>query len=485
LSQDASIDAPLKKVKLTQDENLSFRLNYTLLPQEFQRLDLYFSLPEEMGINPSTLSEEDYFYSSIKSHSAYYADQLHLPLVRSRFISQNFDGDKANTATDSVKQLENNTEQNDYRLNLNLFSYQVKLALDVDIKQALKLKEASEFYPAAVELAEQINKLTKRLRRYTPSDSKLSSFFENADNYLSWHVEQSFLKLLSKGPKSSDYVTERELLLNVCSTENSYRIEKKYNSTVTLDDPNRITNKMRLLQRLIEYGVVFKRETRYININLKRLVRGSVTAVIMAFVMLLVLNARSSFTEISLALIAFLGVIYGLRETFKEDLTGLIWRKIQKGRPKWQHLFSHTVNKKRILSQILWLEFINASDLPKVINQLFQTRRHQNKQAARLLHFRCDNKVIAKEFLPGYDEIQQQLFFNLTPFVRFLKKGAGRLYSLEGQKISSQGVERRYQINLILCQTGRSKTHLQRFKITLNRSEIVNIEALNEVTNTL
>jgi hypothetical protein len=199
----------------------------------------------------------------------------------------------------------------------------------------------------------------------------------------------------------------------------------------------------------------------------------------MGFVMVLVLNARSSFTEISLALIAFLGVIYGLRETFKEDITRLIWRKIQKGRPKWQHLFSHSVNKKRILSQILWLEYLNAKDLPKKVNQLFQTRRHQNKQAARLLHFRCDNKVLVKEFLPGYDDIQQQLFFNLTPFVRFLKKGAGRLYSLEGQKISSQGVERRYQINLILSQKGKSEEHLQRFKITLNRSEIVNIEALD------
>jgi hypothetical protein len=68
--------------------------------------------------------------------------------------------------------------------------------------------------------------------------------------------------------------------------------------------------------------------------------------------------------------------------------------------------------------------------------------------------------------------------FNLTPFVRFLKKGAGRLYSLDGQKISSQGVERRYQINLILCSSTEAGDELKRFKITLNRSEIVNIESL-------
>ena len=74
--------------------------------------------------------------------------------------------------------------------------------------------------------------------------------------------------------------------------------------------------------------------------------------------------------------------------------------------------------------------------------------------------------------------IQQQLMFNLTPFVRYLKKGEGRLYSLDGQKISQQGVERRYQINIVLVQTCEGEQHSQRFKITLNRSGIINIEAM-------
>ena len=78
----------MNNTKLIQDENLSLKVSYQLLPSDYQRLDLYFSLPVEMGISPRTLSEEQYFHSSIKSHSAYYSDQLHLPLVRSRFISQ-------------------------------------------------------------------------------------------------------------------------------------------------------------------------------------------------------------------------------------------------------------------------------------------------------------------------------------------------------------------------------------------------------------
>ena len=81
--------------------------------------------------------------------------------------------------------------------------------------------------------------------------------------------------------------------------------------------------------------------------------------------------------------------------------------------------------------------------------------------------------------MPGYDEIQQRIFFNLTPFIRFLKKGEGRLYSLDGSKITKQAVERRYQINVVLMQTDKQDLQrMQRYKITLNRSTIVNIEAM-------
>lgn len=451
-----------REAKLTQDENLSIKLSYLLLPKEHQRLDLYFSLPVEMGINESTFNEEDYFFAHVKSHSAYYSKQLHLPLVRSRFISQK------------------KGEKSDYRLNLNLYSYQIRLALEADVKHILQLKEATSFYPSAIELVEQAEVLLKKLRRYTPPDKKLKSYFENADNYLSWHNEQMFLKILVKGPKSSDYSDAREQIRNFCRKENHYRNNRKYNSQQTLNDPNRITNKMRLLQRLTEYGVVFSKTTRNLNGNLKRFVRGSVTALMMAFVMFLVLNARSNFQEVTIALITLLGLIYGLRETFKEDVTRVIWRKISRGRPKWQHVFKSSADNKTIHTQTVWLEHIKSNNLPESVDKLFSKRRQQNKQAANLIHYRCDSKVVIKTFLPGYDEIQQQVYFNLMPFVRYLKKGAGKLYALEDKKIVGQSVERRYQVNLVVAYKANGTRSNKRYKITLNRSEIVNIEAMSE-----
>ncbi|MEZ7187605.1 MULTISPECIES: hypothetical protein [unclassified Pseudoalteromonas] len=453
---------------LKQDENLSFIIEPELKPRTEQRLDLYFSIPNEMSVNPQTLSEESFFNNNFKSHLAYNANNIHLPLVRSRFVSKN------------------KGEQQDYRQNLNLYCYQVRLALNADIKDTLKHQEAEEFYPVAIELCEQTKGLLKKLRRYTPDDEKLLPFYKNADNYLSWHVEQSFLKLLDEGPRSSDFAKERSDLLEFCKAENSYRDEQEYNSQSTLEDANRITNKMRLLQRLIEHGVVLNRTTRHLNSYLKRMVKGTVTAVIMAFVMLVVLNARSNFTEVTATLILILGVIYGLREIFKEDITRVIWRAIVRGRPKWRFQFKNSITKDKIASQYIWLEYTSFKRLPKAVRRIFSKRRHQNKQAAQWLHFASETQVNAKEFLPGYDTLQQTMQFSLAPFARYLKRGEGKLYHLDSNKISKKAVERRYQLNVVLVFTqSEGEILYQRYKITLNRSKIVNIERIYSQTDIL
>lgn len=454
----------MKKTKISPDESLSIKLVTQLFPNEDSQHDLYFSIPNEMRIHSDTFNKTDFFNSHIKIQCAYYSEQLHLPLVRSRYISKK------------------KGEKSDYRVNLNLFSYQIRIALDADIKAALKLKSAHEFYPMACELVGQIKKLLKKLRRYEPSEQTLKHYFQNADNYLSWHSEQGFLKLLAKGPKSSEFSRERSLILDFCKEEKIHRELHNYNSEVTLDDPNRITNKMRLLQRLIEHGVVFDKKIYDLTLNLRRLVRGLVTGIIMALVMYLVLNARTSFQEITVALIALLGVIYGLRETFKDELTQWTVRKIQHGRPRWRIFFINSADDEEVSRQTINFELIRSRELPEDVDALLQKRRQQNKQPATLLHFSSKNEVRQQEFMPGYEEIQQQITFDLSSFARYLKKGAGKLYSHDGNKVSGQGVERRYQINLVLKYTtdqNKENNQLERYKITMNRSEIIAIERID------
>ncbi len=114
------------------------------------------------------------------------------------------------------------------------------------------------------------------------------------------------------------------------------------------------------------------------------------------------------------------------------------------------------------------------------MRQIFSKRRHQNKQAAQWLHFASETHVNAKEFLPGYDTLQQTVSFSLAPFARYLKRGEGKLYHLDSNKISKQAVERRYQLNLVLVfSENEHETRYERYKITLNRSKIINIELIH------
>ncbi|MEO2281920.1 hypothetical protein [Pseudoalteromonas pernae] len=446
------------------DEGLRLALSQSLLPKSHTRTELYFCIPNEMGINPNTLSEEHFYFNHIKSRLAYNASGIHLPLVRSRYVSK-VRGD-----------------EQEYRQNLNLYCYQVRLAMDADVAEAMQIKEDDAFYVRASALMQEAQRLLKRLRRYKPKQEKLESFFQNADNFLSWHTEQAVLRLLDKAPKSSSFSLERNQLLEFCENENEYREEKRYNSASTLDDPNRLANKMYLLQRLIEYGVVLKKDTKNLNSVLKRFVKGLVTAIIMAFVMLLVLNARTNFTQVTVGLVALLGTIYGLREIFKEDITRFIWRRIIRGRAKWQHVYSNATNRTRVAKEKIWLEYIHPKRIPKDIAAIFSQRRQQNRQAAQWLHLKFDNDVLVNAFLPGYDALNLTNSISMAPMVRYLRKGEGRVYEYTGKKIRKHSVERRYQINVVLVSyTSVGNKSAQRYKITLNRSQIVALEPIGEV----
>ncbi|MBL1416900.1 MAG: hypothetical protein COB27_008500, partial [Moritella sp.] len=250
----------MAKIVLKQEDKLSFKLNHLIPQGDYRRVDVYFLLPNEMGINPQTLTEEDYFHRGIQGKRAYYSEGLHLPLVQSRFASR-------------MKR-----SPDEYRVNLNLFAYQFAKAFEKDIQNIQQQIEPQLFYLALIELIEVAKSIIKKFRRNAPSDEKLRAYFNNVDNYLSWFSEQCCYKALSKRKKSSDFLDERAEVIGFCRGEAKYRLEHGYNSANTVLDPNRIANKMRLLRRLIEHGVIFKEETQQLGKHQKKIVKGTATS---------------------------------------------------------------------------------------------------------------------------------------------------------------------------------------------------------------
>ncbi|PKG55329.1 hypothetical protein CXF83_05450 [Shewanella sp. Choline-02u-19] len=448
----------MAKVRVKQEESLSIKFLHQMEVGDNRRLDLYFFLPKEMGINSQSLNEDDYYHSSITGRRSYYSSGLHLPLVQSRFVSQ-----KKRTVEE-------------FRLYLNLFAYQFAVAIETDSKELSQVEDLEQFYVSLEELSEQVIHLLKRFRRNEPSDEKWKSYFENADNYLSWLCEQRLLKLLAHAPRSSDFNEITESVVALCRAESQYRDAHKYNSSKTIKDPNRIANKMHLLRRLIQQGVVLKEELKPLGVGLKKMTTGIATAMVMLVVSTLIIKAQGVFSGLTIALVLTLAVIYGFREIFKDDIRNALWRLIQRGRPRWSRLLQDTTSKLPIAKQLMWLDFMRKNELPIKVSEILKRRHSQNKVDAEILHYGIHTRVSAKGFLAGYSRIQEQVNFSLVPFARNLERGKAKIYKEHEGKISNESVERRYQVNLILVlKEGRDEPQYARYKITMNRSTIIEI----------
>lgn len=448
----------MSRVSIKQEEALSIKLNHLMGIGQHRRLDLYFLLPKEMGIGPGTLDEETYHQSAMQGRRSYYSKGLHLPLVQTRFVSQ-----KKRTI-------------DEFRLYQNLFAYQFAVAVESDSRDLAQLSDASEFYPALNELCEQVERLLKKFRRNEPSDEKRQSYFENADNYLSWLCEQRLLKLLSHSPRSSDYAEIQERVVALCRRESQYRDSRRYNSPQTKDDPNRIANKMLLLRRLIQQGVVLKEEVKGLGVGLKKIATGLATSLIMIVVSSLIIKAQGVFNGVTIVLVLVLSVIYGFREIFKDDIRNTIWRFLRRGRPRWNRILRDTKSKLALARQHVWLDFVKPKDLPIEVTEILKRRNRQNKIDSEILHYAVSTRVTNSEFLAGYSTIQEQVVFSLVPFARYLERGKAKIYREQEGKISNESVERRYQVNLVLVLVDdKNEAEYARYKITMNRSAIVDI----------
>ena len=294
--------------------------------------------------------------------------------------------------------------------------------------------------------------------------------------------------MLAKKPRSTEFSEDRLALLKICEQENSYRKEKGYNSSATINDPNRIANKMRLLRRLIEFSVIFKSETQELGNITRKVVTGVTTALIMSVVLVLIIKTQGAFSKLTSVMIFILAIIYGVREVFKDDFKKMLWHWIRKGKPKWARILQDAVNQNEIARQKVWLDYIKTNKLPQKSKELLAKRHTQNKQSAELLHYRIETKINRQGFQAGYESIEETILFSLIPFTRYLERGSGKVYeqnnpSSSKGKIQSTSIERRYQINLVVAlDQGEYNEQFERYKITLNRSGIIELKKADAST---
>jgi len=480
------------QVTVERRDSLHLKISRVLREESSHRLDVYLFVPAELGLNAHVLSEEAFYHGAIHVKRTYYSDRHRLPLVMSRLAGKRLDADQ-------------------YRLGLSLYAYQYVVAMERStqtlLDQARRTRKAdkrvgdkaetpeeaprsgaSEDEMAQAErLREQLEEtlelssgILRRLRRQEPSDESLHRYYANIDNYLSWFTEQRLLELIAHLPRGNDYREIRQRLLGVCREEDDHRRKREYNAERVTRDPTRMSNKMRLLRRLIEYPVTLKQRSQELGGGEEKAVKGLATAVVMVFVTLGLLEARAALGDITALFVLALAVLYALREVFKDDLRMTLWRLLRRGRPKWRRQYLDAHSNAVLGRQLEWFDYQRYSRLDEEIRRVRKRNMAQREEV--VLHYRSSSRMSPTRFLSGYDRTRETLTLDLSPLARLMSKGSHHVYRLEEKgQVVREPVEKRHLINLVIREVeGNGTPLLQRWKIVMSRSKIVDVELVHE-----
>lgn len=479
------------QVTVERRDALHLRISRVLREESSHRLDVYLFVPAELGLNAHVLSEEAFYHGAIHVKRTYYSDRHRLPLVMSRLAGKRLDADQ-------------------YRLGLSLYAYQYVVALERStqslLDQARRARKAEKRAGEAGEPAEESRAgaaeegaaesgrlrdqleetlelsrgILRRLRRQEPSDESLHRYYANIDNYLSWFTEQRLLELIAHLPRGSDYRETRKRLLDVCCGEDAHRRSREYNAERVTRDPTRMSNKMRLLRRLIEYPVTLKQRSQELGGGEEKAVKALATAVVMVFVTLGLLEARAALGDITALFVLVLAVIYALREVFKDDLRMTLWRLLRRGRPKWRRQYLDAHSNAVLGRQLEWFDYQRYGRLDEEIRRVRKRNMAQREEV--VMHYRSSSRMSPTRFLSGYDRTRETLTLDLSPLARLMSKGNHHVYRLEEKgQVVREAVEKRHLINLVIREVeGGGTPMLQRWKIVMSRSKIVDVELVHE-----
>lgn len=440
-----------------KQDGITLKISHAMNATKKSDLDLYFFIPGELGLTPDVLKEAEFYYESMTQKRAYYSDKTLLPLVHSRLAKR---GRLSSTQ---------------YRVSLSLFAYQYVIALDKAVNELNKHNKESVTIDEVDEVIYLSLDILKKLRRSIPYEESLKRYYANIDNYLSWYTGQRLMSLVAHMPRDSEYKSLKESLLAIVEKEAAHRKLNNYNSRHVRDDVTRLSNKMRLLRRLIEHPVVLQEKTQSLGNNMKRAVKGSATGFVMVFVTITAILARDYWGEITVSFIVLMSFVYALREIFKDDLRDVMWRWIRKGRPKWRKMYLDPTTKKAVGQKLEWLDYKMFEKLPDRIKQIRKKRVVQREE--QVLHYSSKTEMSTSKFMSGYEETRESMLVSLRAITRLMDKSSSKIYINNNGQVSRESVEKRHLVNLIARENnydGHPKYY--RWKIVLNRSKIVAVE---------
>ncbi len=446
-------------IKVERKDGLTIKLSRILRKNSNRHhLNLYLFIPAELGLNSTLVPEETFYHNALQVKRTYYSERQHLQAV-----------------LDQPARWKQLTAEH-YRFSLSLYAYQYVVWLEETSRDILARMPTTDSQQM-IQVSDLAIRVLERMRRKRPEEQAQLRYYVNIDNYLSWFTEQRILAWIAHLPRNSAYKEIKQQLLVKCTAEKAHRAFYQYNSERIEGDLTRLSNRMRLLRRLIEYPVTLQETTQELGLGEQKILKALIAAIIMTAMSLAIFEVRETLGGFSLIVILILAVLYAVREIFKDDLRHTLWRWLRKGRPKWCRQYRDVRTGKWVGRQLEWFDYTRPIKLPDHIRQIRRANLMQREEM--VLHYGSQSRMLPTRFLEGYEQTRESMQLDLGLLARLMKKETHAVYVLNEGQVSRETVEKRYTLNLVTeVVTEGQEPFIQRWKIVINRSKIIEIEEI-------
>lgn len=432
----------------------NYRLQFTRTltkPGRYQ-VELYLFTPHESSLSARTLSEQQFFFSSMEHRFSL----LGLP-----------EKDRVSKSDSQFALLSPH-----YEIMHGSWLFQYRASMERLRQQVDQSGLTAEPVRRALRLS---HNFARRLRTSMPGQSSQKRYFRLADIYFSWHAEQFLLECMTLEGFADLEQELRDAVREFLLEEYRYRRELEYLSSFQ-GTPTRIWNRMNLYHRLLEYPVLLRSQVTELGSGTRKLVKAASTTLIMTLFTAILFNARSGAQQLSLTLLLGIALIYALRDLLREDMINGITRWLRRGRARWRiRLLRPYTNKPQALQRV-WLNYRTLPELPRQVVE--RSGKWVTNEERQIICYRSTVNFDKTAF--EQDQLQERLSLDCEELCSMIQPTTNKLFAWQEQDdlssaIQAHPIEKQYDYNLLLVYTDPEQKHssAQRWSLRLGSDGIV------------
>jgi hypothetical protein len=479
--------------KYSLEFKVSYKARHKVEINNFM-LNMWFFVPDSLDINKSTYSRND-FYKDLRTNT-----RLITPVFLLREI--------ANGNAIPLKNLEkamNDLSSNPTRSNAAEYEYQIKMFAAI-YKSALReqfifvledshsLEETEKLIDDSISDVENIllkfRNLSNIIKAPTVSKEQYS-YFTYGDEFISNLTQKEIFGLLYKFDKNKNVSLSNNLKLRIVQfmeEEEEYKVKQNYAVFERNDKKNNSDLIVRFgaLKKYIESDLFLNAKKKKDGVLIENFYQSLAAGLAMIFATAVAFFAQKTFGNFTLPLFVALVVSYMLKDRIKEYMRYYFVSR-QKGK-----YFDNKTTFSIKENEIGWgkesFDFVSESDIPadviRIRNRMPLLEAGNRFSKEKIILFKktisLNRKKINENTTFDIAGVVEILRLNLSSFMRKMDNPEFPLFILdENKNVEKISGTKNYYMNLVIQSEFENTESFERFRITFNRDEIVEITKMN------